>query len=190
MNELKKHRFLLALITLLLVIKFIIVPLMEWQDSMVIDLKAKEKKLAKIEKVLSEQSVVTADREKLELMLDNTEKLFFATQAESVFKLNQQQAFEKLLTKHQITTVNFSWEAKTELTPLKLIRYQIKTRLDGQFENLVSLYVDLENSKPWLQINDFNLSTSGNVDNSLGFVRSGNLTLSLYMQQGITRLDN
>jgi len=181
MAELKKHALLLSLLAILIISKFIIVPIFIWQQQLIIENSSQEKKLAKITRVLTKEGQVNVVNLKLTNELERIERLFFPYQSESAFKLSQQQAFEKLLEKHQLRSSNIGWQTATEYTEQALIRYQVNIRFSGQFVDVVAMYTELESLSPWLEIDNFNISTKSGKNGVIGNIKGGRVTVNLYM---------
>lgn len=182
MNELKKYKLLLSLLTILVFAKFIIVPIFLWQEQLVHENRSKEKKLIKITNVLTTTDKVDTFNQTLANLLAQAEKLFFPHQSDSDFKLNQQQMLEGLFNKYNLRTNNFGWQTSTELKKEGLKRYQVNIRFDGNFVDIIAMYTNLESLTPWLEIDNFNISTKGQQKNALGYIKGGRVTVNLYMQ--------
>jgi len=189
MAELRKHALLISLLVILLISKFIVVPIFEWQEQLIIENNSQEKRLAKITRVLTKDGQVNAVNQKLINELEKAERLFFSYQSESAFKLSQQQVFEKLLEKHQLRSSNIGWQTATEYTELALTRYQVNIRFSGQFVDVVAMYTELESSTPWLEIDNFNISTRSGKDGVIGNIKGGRVTVNLYMHNAPSTSD-
>ena len=56
MEEVKKYSLLLSILAMLFIIKIFIVPIIDWQNNTLLEINNIERKLGKIEKVLSKES--------------------------------------------------------------------------------------------------------------------------------------
>ena len=57
MKELKKHQFLLSVVALLIIIKWLYVPIVDWQDERYFEIKQKQNRLSKSSAVLKQSNV-------------------------------------------------------------------------------------------------------------------------------------
>jgi len=181
MGDLKKHGLLLTVMATLLTVKFLIVPVFIWQEVMLSDIYSQEKRLAKVAKVLNKDGQVSELGQQVIIDLAAAEKLFFPLNSESSFKLAQQQLIEGFITKHKVSLTNLGWQSATELKGSALTRYQVSIRFDGLFVDIVTLFAELENHSPWLQIAEFNLSSKAQSSDDLGYIKGGRAVINLYM---------
>lgn len=179
MAELKKHTFLLSIIALLLIIKIIIVPVFEWQNELITDIVLLVKKQNKIENVLSQYEKNKKQNELLSMELSKTQQLLFPNQSETDFKLTQQKMLEALLAKHNMKSQNMGWQTYSVLSELSATRYPIKMNITGKHSNLINFVSDIENNKPLIELNSFNVSFKGQREQNLGRI-TASLTLYLY----------
>ena len=63
MSELKKYKYPLFLILILCLFKFIIVPIFEWQDTLIAENKLLERKAKKVDGLLADESQLNIDLE-------------------------------------------------------------------------------------------------------------------------------
>jgi hypothetical protein len=189
MAEIKKHALLLSLLALLIVLKFVVVPIFDWQDQLILNIESQQKQATRMTKVLTDDDDQNTNRQALATELEKIERLFFSYRSDAAFKLEQQQAFEQLLEKHQLRSSNIGWQAETELQGAALKRYQMKIKFSGLFVDAVAMFIELESTLPWSEIEDFNISTRGTQKDNLGSIRSGNLTINLFMHNSPPILD-
>ncbi|MDT0602811.1 GspMb/PilO family protein [Thalassotalea castellviae] len=186
MTELKQHTGLLILLALLFALKFIVVPIFDWQDNQLLNIVNQEKKLAKVSHVLAKEGLFDDKNKVLAEKLQSAERLVFAYQPEAEFKLNRQQQIEQLLDKHNISSLNIGWQTATPLSEFNMIKYQLQVSFNGSFINIVKMFTELESSEPWLQIDDFNISTRSNQLGIPGSSKNARLKINVYMNMAGT----
>lgn len=179
MEELKKHGLLLPFMTLLIIAKFIVIPIFDWQNKQFQSIKLLEKRQQKITNVLSSEQQTNIINDSLIKINTQASKLFFPFQAESAFKLKQQKMFESLLAKKQVEIERIAWQVVTEFEYLAVKRYQLQLSIKGSTNQIVELFSAFENNEKLIDIKDFNVSFKGQRENTLGQL-SGNVTLHLY----------
>ena len=180
MEELKKHSPFLALIVLLAVFKFVVIPVFDWQSDTLLKIKLLQKKQNKIDKLISNQKEVKTDNSKITKTVEKYNALFFPQQEESTFKLQKQKIIEELLTKHNITATNVGWEVAKEYANVLVKSYQLRIRFSGTTYDVIALMLALEMNAQLIGISDCNLAVRGQAENSAGFI-TGRFTLQLYV---------
>lgn len=181
MADLKKHAILLSLLTILLVAKFVIVPIFTWQEQVLAEINAQEKKLGKTSILLAKEDDFNSLNQKVSDQLKEAEQLFYPYQKSSLFKLEQQKYFEDLIAKHQLTLSNFSWQAESDDKNLQITRYQVRARIKGKVSYLVKLIAALESQQNRIEIVGFNIPMKGQNDNSLGNTKNAHFTIRFYV---------
>lgn len=185
MQELKKHAALLVIIGLLSILKFVIVPIFDWQNDALLNIGLLEKKQNKIERLISNQKQAVGDDVKLSEIVNKSEAVFFVQHNESTFKLQQQKKIEDLLSKHNITASNFGWQATKEYVKISAKSYQLLINFSGQSYDVLALMLALETNPKLIGISDFNLRIKGQSKESMGMI-TGRFTLQLYaMNEGV-----
>jgi len=179
MAELKKHALLIAFIAILIVIKFVLIPVIEWQDNQLQEIRLLEKKQQKIDKVLLNTSKVENLNLQLNKVLLKVNTALFSYQKESIFKLNQQKMLEAMLKKHDLKLDRIGWKTSAEVSESAMIAYRLEMRLKGKTANVIQFITDLESHDKLIEINKFTVSFKGQNNKKLGTI-IGNLTLQLY----------
>lgn len=186
MNDLKKHRHLLILLAVLMVVKFVLVPIVEWQDGVISDIKFQEKKLMKVTKVLNNESNVNVVMAQLNEQLLSAKQLIHTHVPEAKFKLTQQLNFEELLAKYNLTIINIGWNSNSLIKELDVTRFQMNIRFNGNMIDIIHFYTEIEGQKPWIEIDALNLNHRSLAIGTLGFVKGGMISVNHYMYNNLT----
>lgn len=168
MAELKKHALLLSLLSLLLCVKFVLLPIYQWQEGKLHTVQMLQKKQQKVANILQFKN---EEREKYITLKDNVakgESIFFPYQKESDFKLAQQKLIENLLVKNKVTASNIGWQVTSPLPEYKTINYQLKLQFSGKHLDVVNLIYSFEKNAQRIEIADFNLNIQGQSGDKLG----------------------
>jgi len=179
MNELKKHGFLLSIIIILIIIKFIIVPVFDWQSGKLSIIRLLEKKQLKVEKVLANQKEYINANESLVTIFKQIDSLFSHQKSESAFKLTQQQTIEKLLAQFNLKSQNIGWKGVSLLESIQLKRFQVEIHFKGKSIDVINFIVELEKQPQWIDIIDFNLSVKGQKKDEIGSM-DGRININMY----------
>jgi len=186
MRELKQHAWLLAFMFVLLVAKLIIVPVLNWQEDKLADIRLLEKKQHKIASVLARNNKNKQLNTELSAVLKKTTRIFFPYQKETDFKLTQQKLLETLLTKHNLTIKNIGWQAPLVFEELFAKRYEIQIRVNGKITDIVEFMATLEANPQYIDISHFNLIVKKKKNEVVGDA-NGRFNLYLYSktEQGV-----
>lgn len=184
MNKLEpKQQVALGIIGVLLVLKFIVVPLVDWQAEQVNLISNLQKRAAKSQGVIKNQIVIDAQQQQITQQLEQINRLFVAPQKDTEFKLAMQQQVEQLMAKYQLQINNSNWLVSLKVADNTLMRHQLTLNISGKLLNFQKILVELETSTPIIQVSDFNMRIKGQSEQELGQV-DGTIELSFYMQQG------
>jgi len=186
MTELKQHAWLLSLVTVLLLAKFIVVPVFDWQAEKLAKITLLEKKQSKIAQLLGQKNNATGTNSALTTVLKQVDGLFSPFQTDTGFKLTQQKRLEALLVKHKLTTQNIGWKTPSVFKNLAMVRYPIELRFKGQTADVIEFMVALEARSELIEINDFNFSFKGQREQNLGSI-TGRMTLYLFVNDSQTK---
>ena len=171
---------------MLMVAKFVVVPIFTWQAQIIAEIKEQEKKLGKTSNLLTKEDGFDSLNQQVSQQLKSAELLLYPSQKSSVFKLEQQKYFEGLAAKHKLTLMNFSWQANSEDKKLQVIRYQASVRLKGNISNLIGFITVLESQQQRIEIHGFNIPMKGQKDNSLGRSQNARFSLRFYVANQIS----
>lgn len=168
MAELKKHALLLSLMLLLIVAKFVIVPIYDWQDTKLAEIELLTKKKMKIEGILQQETSFKESYDKLVAEVTQGDNAFFPYQKEADFKLSQQKLLEGILKKYNIKPSNIGWQITTPLVEYELMSYQIRIQFSGKTIDVINFINELEFYKYRVEIDDFYISVASQKNNDLG----------------------
>jgi len=181
MEDLKKHALLLIILTFLLLAKFLYMPIIEWQNALIIEINTIEKKLRKIEGVLGNEEKILHANKQYEQQFAITKHLFFAQNSQATFKLQQQQMLEKVFEKSNIKITRFGWENTIPLVDLQVEHYPLKVYLSGKISDFVKLTTQLERYSPFIEVSGLVLVVKKQTSSNLGETK-GNISLNLYAE--------
>jgi len=189
MAELKKHTLLLLTLSFLLLAKFIFLPVIDWQNTMISEIQLLEKKSLKVARVIAGQSSTSKTNLTLSKEVERGNKLFYSHQAPSKFKLTQQKMVESLLDKYQLKSQNIGWQTPSELISLQVIRYPLQLRFSGKTLDVIKFIAATETFERNMEVNNFNLSLKRQDDSSLGYF-NGKLTLNFYVNSSVKSINH
>jgi len=169
---------LITLIAFLAALKFILVPTLEWQEQKVIDIEKKAKRVAKGERLLTDEDELDAQLSQLTKKVTSIRKLVISEQPDAVqYQLSIQEEVEKLLSKSGLAIKRTSW-----LNPKKYASYEeqrMEVTINGTVKQLMQAMIAIEQLKPKIALTEMqtNLSKMKLASNRLGRV-SGKIVLT------------
>jgi len=179
MNEIKKHAVLLIILSILLIAKFIYIPIINWQNALHSEIQQQEKKLVKIDKVLRQKGKINQANFQLEKLLTIKTSVFFPSEEETKFQLKQQKMLESLFKKSKLKLTKFAWRRTQALASLSASHYKLQVNFSGKMSQLVQLMSAIESFTPYIEVSDFTFNIKRQKGPLLGMV-TGNLILHLY----------
>ncbi len=177
-----KHQLALAALVLLVSLKFIVVPLIDWQNTQLAQLTNLEKRAAKSQNVIANQGQISQSQQSINAQLEAINELFVNTQREGEFKLAMQQQLEQTVASNQLQINTSSWLPSIAVANNQLIRHQLRLNLKGKMRDFINLITLLESKTPKAELKSLNINLKGQNNKSLGRVE-GTIELAFYMHQ-------
>lgn len=177
-----KHQLALAALVLLLSLKFIVVPLIDWQNTQLAQLANLQKRAVKSQNVIINQSQINQAQQTINAQLEAINELFVNTQREGEFKLAMQQQIEQTIANNQLQINTSSWLPSIAVANNQLIRHQLRLNLKGKMRDFINLITLLESKTPKAELKSLNINLKGQKTDALGNM-SGSLELAFYMHQ-------
>ncbi len=191
MNDIKKHAVALTIIALLIFIKFIFVPILDWQDNVLADIALQERKIAKIELLMESKELLSSQEIKLDKRLTELNKRFYSLQNSEAFKRAVQKNIENELKSYELKIKNIGWKTTIEHSDAPLTQYSVNYSFSGQGENVVDYILAIDASDKYSELAMMNVTFSKQRKGRLGRL-SGRLQRVFYMSKlaGTDAADN
>jgi len=182
MESIKQYALALSFIALLILVKFVVVPVYQWQQETISSNDSLELRLTKSSYALNNKDEMKAALAKTSEKLSKIKSVLFNYQTKSKFQLAQQKKLELLFERHNIDISKVTWQLAVPLPTWQIIRYEVRFDIQGQVADLQKLQVTLDSQSKWYNNDNFNFRLDTRRDNNLGKA-SGRLSLKLYMQE-------
>lgn len=180
MSELKKYKYPLFLILILCLFKFIIVPIFEWQDTLIAENKLLERKAKKVDGLLADESQLNTDLENSKVALSSIIKYFYPQQEQQEFRLEQQKKLEKELSKYDLKSTSVGWQNTFEVPDTPLVRFQLQYAFNGDSEKVIAYLLSQQNVSYWQEVETLNINVRRQQAGELGQM-SVTARISFYM---------
>ncbi|MDN3484899.1 GspMb/PilO family protein [Pseudoalteromonas sp. APC 3224] len=177
-----KHQLALGALVILIALKFLIVPLFDWQNSQLAQLANLQKRAVKSQNVIVNQSQINQAQQTINAQLKAVNSLFVDYQRESEFKLAMQQQIEQTIANNQLQINTSSWLPSITVASNQLIRHQLRLNLKGKMRDFINFITLLESKTPKAELKSLNINLKGQKSDGLGNM-SGSLELAFYMHQ-------
>ena len=181
MESLKKHSAALTFIAILIVLKFAVMPIYQWQQSTVANNALLDKRLTKSEFAIQNKQEMKAALTQLKKETDKIKEVVFSYQVTNKFQLAQQKRIESAFEDSKIQITNLSWQLPIQLHDWGLIQYEIKLRVNGEVIDMQKLQQNIESGDKWFDTSEFHFRLDKRRENRLGKA-SGRMSVKLYMQ--------
>lgn len=145
MNErLSQYKLHLLLILVLASIKFVILPVSEWQMSSLEEITSKKQRLLKIEQLKSEEESFREQKDALNAHMEKMQAGIPQTSDLSIFMLDKQRYFEKMLNKNNIKITDIGWGEPIKLDSSSVNLLVMDLRLKGKNADLINALYNFE----------------------------------------------
>jgi len=166
-----KQRSMLILLTFLLVIKFVIIPILDWQQEQITKIQVMSKRLTKVEQVLERLPTIKVALKSVQEENSLLQEKYYNNTSINTFKLQLQQQIERLFEQHNLTVKNFNWVlgVKGKLDQERAnISFRGKTKDFALLQIAIARLPKLINTAQWtLHIKKMNDESLGEANGTL-----------------------
>ncbi|WP_448552124.1 hypothetical protein [Thalassotalea montiporae] len=165
---------LLLLLALLVTIKFIVVPIFEWQDELRAESAQLERKAAKTEAAIAQSDTLIKYNQNLKQQLEIIKSSIDEYDDLGKYQVAKQQQIERVFSEYSLDIKALTWH---EPVPNQVgTTLKINVRFSGLVKNFMKAQFALYKSTQSLTIDSFSLNTRFQTDDSLGKT-NGNLLI-------------
>lgn len=177
---------LLVLMGLLVGIKLIILPILNWQNAQVETLQANERRIQKAQAIIDEQAAMESALAASKSILASIEKQFPQYPNSEIFRLEVQKNFETLVSDHGLELRQVFWRDNEDvLVSGNLYRAKLSLRLGGELNHFLQFQLALEQKQLSNQMKGLALQMRGISNESAGNVK-GLVTFDVYYYRGVS----
>lgn len=173
---------LLLLLALLVVVKFVIYPVIDWQESTLDELKSANARLVKSSSVIENEDKLNDALSAVEAHQNVLERLISPYAEEAEFRFITQKLLSDMIDEYGMDTENIGWLSRLEITEAGLIRHQVRVVVDGKTTEVQKFVSELESNRDNILIRQFQVSLRYQDSDSLGRARLS-LLLAFYMNK-------
>ncbi len=168
MEELKQHKFALSFIGLLVIARFIILPLLEWQDGMMTDISLLKNKSERIDNVLAGRDQTSQYLQDLQKIVRQRDKLFLPIENDSSFQLQRQQWLEQKMAEHNLTMNNIGWLPSQPQEEVDVRIFSAQLNLKGKTVDVIAFIQDIQSQTNYIAVQSLNMGLRFHSDGNIG----------------------
>lgn len=151
-EELLKYKHYWLVLSGLMMANYILVPLLDWQDTQKQTNIMLSKRFDKTTQLFDTKEILQANAEAIDTKLVEVRKWVFTANTDAEFKLNTQQAIEKVLKKGNCQIQRFSFKGE-ELINDSTSKWTVESRVKGDILCLTQATRSLESMVPYVTVN-------------------------------------
>lgn len=170
---------LIGFLTVLLAIRFLIMPIFDWQTETVERLAIDEKRLDKLETSGENLPLLQGQFQLIQKVSDGLDEIVHTLSSEQQFKLEQQQKLENLLEQYNLSSLRFGWSESISLSEQGADMYRAQIQLKGKLSDFIPLHLELESNSPVIQVSGLEVRLDRQTRTQLG-TATIDLELSFY----------
>lgn len=176
MQPQNKRKLMLSVLAVLLIVRFVVVPIFDWQQQQIAQIASQSKKLAKVNRVIDRLPQISQALQNLQQSNQALQSHYYKSASLQAFKLQGQQQIERLFKVHNLQVKNFNWV--TDI-PGTITQLRARISFSGKTKDLAMLQLALARQTKLLDIGQWTLRIKRMNDHSLGDV-TGNFLLTAY----------
>ncbi len=158
-----KNQALLVVLAALLSIKFLLLPLMEWQDESIAALELTQQKLQRAEGLLAKKEALQAEQRLMQKQLEQALAGVPVVSDVQQIRIETLQKMQRLLEPSGVTVSLFDIASEQSLADTGVSAAILNIELKGKLPQLALAHFELEQQFPNLVVNQFRLS-GGRMD--------------------------
>lgn len=171
-----KRKVMLGVLAVLLLARFILVPIFDWQQEQILAIETKQQRLVKTNNIIDRLPQINLALSELEANNLQQQQRYFEHASSNAFKLQLQQEIESVFTEHELKVTNFNWVVEI---PGEISQARAKIAFEGTTANFALLQLAIAQFPKLLNIAQWTLQINRMNNRSLGKVR-GSLLLTAY----------
>ena len=161
---LRNKPLLLAILAILVLARFVLVPLQQQQQAQYQQLDALTKRLQRSEALLEQKQTLESLQAEQQQQLSQLLQPFPLVANSSQYRLQLQQQLQKLAAAQGVSVTFFDWLSDTPLQVFNLQRGRVSLRIKGTAANVMQLHTQIEQQFPHFMLRDLRSSWRGDLN--------------------------
>jgi hypothetical protein len=175
-----QSKLLVILVTLVL-LRFALVPLLDYQADTKAQLELVTQQLDKAEQLIQSKEQLQQAKQASGQQFNLLQDIFYREENSAQFRLNQQQSMQQQLQDFQIEVSFFDWLGQNEMENAQIEVHQARVILEGNMADLMRAYTEVIAAKTAVKVTEFELKKQQGrrSKNQPAAAPKGSLTLML-----------
>lgn len=170
----KNNPILLVSVAILVLLKFVVLPIIEWQNEMILEAGHLQKKIDKSKSHIKRMPELYEYQRQLEASLTLVKAKVERYNNENRYQISKQREFESLFKKHKLTITSSHW--KDVIKSEEGATFQLQMQFRGMLKDLIVLQTEINLMRPSVTIGNLGVNIQGQQPNSLGSM-TGNMVV-------------
>ena len=175
-----KHKtLLLSVLGVLLLVRFVLLPVYEWQQGQVTELANTLERLNDVDALLDLEDEIQSQRRALKTIEGNLQDMFFDIETQN--KTSIQKKVEELFSQYNVEIETITWVFEHS-HDYNINEYWLEVAIKGDLKDVVKFNASLINQRPNIYVKQMNLRRQRSNQESIEQVQ-GKITLSMFFTQ-------
>ena len=181
-QQLKKYKLLLLITLLLIVIKFIIVPIFNWQSVQISKAESQQLRLIKANSIIAQKESFILAADSAKESLRQYEDALFDSEEINGFKIDKQKEISRYLKENNLTLLNIGWQPELQFLNAQLHREQVRLNVGGQTHSVAQFIYFIEHHSKLVSVEQLSLNIRGLTTDESGTAEASML-ISFYFNK-------
>ena len=181
-QQFKKYKLLLLITLLLIVIKFIIVPIFNWQSVQISKAESQQLRLIKANSIIAQKESFTLAADSASESLRQYEDALFDSEEINGFKIDKQKEISRYLKENNLTLLNIGWQPELQFLNAQLHREQVRLNIGGETHNVAQFIYFIENHSKLVSVEQLSFNIRGLTPDESGTAEAS-LLISFYFNE-------
>ena len=167
-EELKKYQLSLWVIGILILMRFIILPIFDWQNEQLVEIELLQGQRSRIDNVLGNRQKIEALDVEVTSILEQSGSLFLASTDAASFQLERQQWVEDTTNLFNLKIAHVGWNPRLTIPDMKLVGHVMLLNIEGNTVDTIRFIQTLQAQPNLIEIQTFGFRTTRIKDSVLG----------------------
>ena len=168
MNELKKYQFELSIILVLAILKFLVVPVLQWQDQTVEQTQLLQTRLSKAKSLLASKEQLESRSSQITERLEQLKAHIYEPESAQQLKLSIQKQVERMLQNYDLDVSSLGWQNVIDLEQAPLTKVQLEYTFTGSGQDVIAYLLKLSSQPKWADYESLNVNVRRQKPGRLG----------------------
>ncbi|GGA98903.1 GspMb/PilO family protein [Agarivorans gilvus] len=177
MTLLNNRKLLVSILAVLAVLRFVVVPIIDWQNTKASEIESLKSRLEKSKALVAQSDYLQSVKQQVDEQLNNQQQVFFHGDADSASQLKQLQNVEKLLKARELNLRSSRWLGKLDHDSYTELRLEIN--ITGELIHFIQFISDLETQPLPRRFVEWRVNIKGMTETEMGRLTRGSAIIKI-----------